>query len=192
MNVAVIKYNAGHTLSVRNALARLGVEATVTDDAEAIALADRVIFPGVGEAASAMQHLRAHGLDDVITGLRQPFLGICLGMQLLCAHSEENDTEGLGVFDARVRRFPTGGKVPHMGWNALEVKDDPLFTGVEDGAFTYFVHGFYADTGTDTIATTTHIVPFSAALRRGNFVGVQFHPEKSAAVGARILENFLS
>jgi glutamine amidotransferase len=192
VTVAVIRYNAGNTLSVQNALARLGVNASVTDDAEVIAGADRVIFPGVGEASTAMRHLRAHGLDRVIVGLRQPFLGICLGMQLLCTHSEENDTAGLGVFGERVRRFPDGGKVPHMGWNALETGDDTLFSSIDPGAFVYFVHGFYADIGDDTIARTHHIVGFSAALRRSNFRGVQFHPEKSASVGARILENFLS
>jgi len=194
MTVAVIQYNAGNSTSVVNALSRIGIESVVTADPSAIAGADRVILPGVGEASSAMRHLRGNGLDAVIKRLTQPFLGICLGLQLLCRSSEENDTRGLGVFDTEVRRFPAGGKVPHMGWNRVELDtDDPLFAGVDSGGYAYFVHSYFAEpVPGQTIASTRHNVRFSSALRSGNFWGVQFHPEKSAALGQKILENFLS
>ena len=191
---AVIRYNAGNIRSVLLALERIGASAVVTDDPERIRSADRVLFPGVGEASSAMRYLRERGLDEVILSLRQPFLGICLGMQLMCRHSEENDTECLGIFDEDVRRFVPGVqslKVPQMGWNAIGSLQGPLFRGIEEGTHLYFVHSYHATLGPDTRAVTQHIVPFSAALSRDNFHGVQFHPEKSATAGERILRNFL-
>lgn len=191
---AVIRYNAGNIRSVLLALERIGASAVVTDDPERIRSAERVLFPGVGEASSAMRYLRERGLDDVIRSLRQPFLGICLGMQLMCRHSEENDTPCLGIFDEDVRRFDPGVqplKVPQMGWNSIGSLQGPLFRGIEEGTHLYFVHSYHATLGPDTRAVTNHIVPFSAALSRDNFHGVQFHPEKSAAAGERILRNFL-
>ena len=190
----VIRYNAGNIRSVLLALERLGATAVVTDDPDAIRTADRVLFPGVGEASSAMRYLRDRGLDEVIRSLRQPFLGICLGMQLMCRHSEENDTECLGIFDEDVRRFdPVGSplKVPQMGWNGITSLRGPLFRGVAEDNHVYFVHSYHATLGPDTRAVTEHIVPFSAALGRDNFHGVQFHPEKSASAGEAILRNFL-
>lgn len=191
MNVAVVRYNAGNIHSVRHALNRLGIEPDVTDDPETLRAADRVIFPGVGEASSAMRYLAARGLDTVIAELQQPVLGICLGLHLLCAHSEEADTRCLGVFPESVRRFPPHGKIPHMGWNSITDMDGPLFDRVDDGSYVYFVHGYHADVGAETTARSEYIVPFSAALSRGNFHAVQFHPEKSGETGARILANFL-
>lgn len=196
--VAIIKYNAGNIQSVLFALHRIGVEAVWTDDPALIRKADKVIFPGVGEASSAMRYLRARGLDQVITGLQQPVLGICLGLQLFCKHSEENDTTCLGVFDAHVRKFSTQLpdhttlKVPHMGWNTLHDAKGPLFNQVEPGEYAYFVHSFYAEAHRDTAATTTYGLPFSAALQHKNFYGVQFHPEKSSATGQKIIRNFLN
>jgi glutamine amidotransferase len=194
VSVAVIKYNAGNSTSVVNALSRLGVEAVMTEDPDAIASADRVILPGVGEASTAMRHLRERQLDRVIRQLTQPFLGICLGMQILCHTTEENQTRGLGVFDADVRRFPAGGKVPHMGWNRVDFDAGvPLFAGLDSGAYAYFVHSYFADPQAGAVvAKTEYIVSFGSALRRDNFWGVQFHPEKSAATGRVILENFLA
>lgn len=189
---AVVRYNAGNIQSVRFALGRLGVEPIVTDDPATLRSADRVIFPGVGEASSAMRYLRERGLDTVIRGLEQPVLGICLGLQLLCASSEENDTECLGVFDERVLRFPPRDKVPHMGWNSISGLSGPLFDGVDEGSHVYFVHGYYATTGPTTTALGEYMVPFSAGLSRANVHAVQFHPEKSGDVGARILSNFLA
>jgi glutamine amidotransferase len=192
MNLVILKYNAGNTRSVINALERLGVTPTVSDDPETLRSADAVIFPGVGEASSAMTYLREHGLDSVIRNLESPVLGICLGMQLLCAHSEENDTECLGVFDAEVKAFPQGGlKIPHIGWNNLGGLDSKLFDGVDEGSHVYFVHGYHVALSKDTIATSDYGFAFSAALQTRNFYGVQFHPEKSGAVGERILKNFL-
>jgi len=191
---AVIRYNAGNIRSVLLALDRIGVQAVVTDDPDRIRAASHVVFPGVGEASSAMRHLRERGLDEVIRSLRQPFLGICLGMQLMCRHSEENDTGCLGIFDEAVRRFEPAGrplKVPQMGWNRITSLQGPLFRGVPEGTHLYFVHSYHATLGPDTRAVTNHIVPFSAALGRDNFHGVQFHPEKSATAGERILRNFL-
>lgn len=195
MRIAVVKYNAGNVQSVKNALRRLGVEAVLTDDANALRSADKVIFPGVGEASSAMSYLRERNLDAVIKSLKQPVLGICLGMQLLCEFSEENSTECLKILPHRVRRFkPENLKAPQIGWNNLfDLKSD-LFAGVEENSYVYFVHGFYveADDGEkETIATCDYGGNFTAAARRENFYAVQFHPEKSGAVGAKILENFL-
>ncbi|NDC78142.1 MAG: imidazole glycerol phosphate synthase subunit HisH [Chitinophagia bacterium] len=190
----VIRYNAGNIRSVLLALERLGATAVVTDDPDAIRAADRVLFPGVGEASSAMRYLRDRGLDEVIRSLRQPFLGICLGMQLMCRHSEENDTECLGIFEEDVRRFDPAGlplKVPQMGWNGITSLQGPLFRGIGEDTHVYFVHSYHATLGPDTRAVTEHIVPFSAALGRDNFHGVQFHPEKSATAGEAILRNFL-
>jgi imidazole glycerol-phosphate synthase subunit HisH len=186
----IIQYNAGNIQSVRYALARIGAEATVTDDPALIRSADRVIFPGVGEASTAMAYLRERGLDKVIAGLIQPVLGICLGMQLMCIHSEENDTTCLGIFDTYVKKFPAGGlKVPQIGWNKVE--HGPLFTGMSGDPYCYFVHSYYADPCPQTVATTEYGLVFSSALKKDNFYGVQFHPEKSAAAGEQILDNFM-
>ena len=196
METVIIKYNAGNIRSVLFALERIGVQATVTDEPEQILKADRVIFPGVGEASTAMQYLRERKLDELIVSLKQPVLGICLGMQLLCDHSEENDTECLGIFKGvRVRHFEpvtSYEKVPQIGWNQIRKLSSPLFNNVDDGSYCYFVHGYYADLSSHTIATTDYILPYSSALQQDNFYGVQFHPEKSAAAGERILQNFLA
>ncbi len=192
MNIAIIKYNAGNVVSVVNALNRLGVDPIVTDDPESIRKADKVIFPGVGEASTAMKYLRARGLDEVIRDLKQPFLGICLGLQLMCRHTEENDTDCLGIFDLEVKRFERQLKVPHMGWNKLQKIRGPLFMGLNDHAFIYFVHSYYAETGEETIAVSDYIVEFSAALHRDNFYAIQGHPEKSGKTGQKILENYLN
>jgi glutamine amidotransferase len=190
--VAVIEYNAGNIRSVINALNRLGAESILTDDAEKITKADKVIFPGVGEASTAMSYLKERDLDRVIKSLTQPFLGICLGLQLLCSHSEEGNTECIGVFKEKVKRFPPGDKVPHMGWNNFTSIKGSLFEGLRDDDDMYFVHSYYAEKGSETIGTTEYIVPFSSALQRNNFFAVQFHPEKSAAAGQQILKNFLA
>jgi len=192
MNVAIVKYNAGNTQSVINALGRLGVESVVTDDAETLRAADRVIFPGVGEASSAMKYLRERRLDEVIRSLRQPVLGICLGMQLLCKFSEENETDCLGILPCSVRRFPDSDlKVPQIGWNNIRALNSALFDEVADESYVYFVHGYYVEKGAETIATAEYGTEFSAAAQHKNFYSVQFHAEKSGAVGAKILENFL-
>ncbi len=193
MKVAIIKYNAGNVQSVRFALQRLGVDAVWTDDPALLRSADKVIFPGVGEASSAMQYLRERGLDVVIRSLEQPVLGICLGLQLFCRYSEENDTACLGIFDAEVRlfRITEGLKVPHMGWNELSHLRGPLFTGITEESFAYFVHSYYAEESPSAIALTEYGVRFSAALHRDNFFAVQFHPEKSGPTGHQILDNFL-
>ena len=193
MQVAVVKYNAGNIFSVMNALRRLGVEPLLTDNADELRTADRVLFPGQGEASSAMAYLRSHGLDTVIRSLTQPVLGICIGQQLLCRHSEEGDTDCLGIFDAEVKRFvPTRHeeKVPCMGWNALHHTSSPLMEGIE-GEYVYFVHSYYVPLCSETIATADYILPYSAALHKDNFYTTQFHPEKSGSVGERILRNFL-
>lgn len=195
MNVAIVKYNAGNIYSVVNSLRRLGVEPLLTDEAEALTKADRVVFPGQGEAGSAMSYLRAHGLDAVIRDLRQPVLGICIGQQLLCRHSDEGDTPCIGVFDSDVVRFQPQrheDKVPAMGWNALHGLRSPLFKGVAEGEYVYFVHSFYVPLSEHTIATADYILPYSAALRKGNFFTTQFHPEKSGSTGEKILANFLN
>lgn len=191
MNVAIVKYNAGNIYSVVNALRRLGIEPQLTDNAEALMAADRVLFPGQGEARGAMEYLKAHGLDRVIRDLRQPVLGICVGQQLLCRHSEEGDVDCLSVFDVDVKRFrPTRHeeKVPCMGWNRLYNTTGPLF---DEDSFVYFVHSYYVPLCEHTAATTDFILPYSAALHHDNFYATQFHPEKSGKVGEKILKNFL-
>jgi glutamine amidotransferase len=192
MKVAIVKYNAGNTVSVINALRRLGIEPVLTDLADELRQADKVIFPGVGEASTAMRYLRERGLNHVITSLTQPVLGICLGMHLMCGYSEENATECLGILPFRVRRFTPGSlKIPHMGWNRIERLSSPIFRGIEAGTRVYFVHGYYVETGTSTTAITKYGEDFSAAIGHDNFHAVQFHPEKSGEAGSRILENFL-
>jgi glutamine amidotransferase len=191
MNIAIVKYNAGNVLSVIHALRRLGVEPRVTDDPHELSGADKVIFPGVGEASSAMKYLHRLGLDKILVDLKQPFLGICLGLQLMCKYSEENDTPCLGIFDLQVKRFPPKDKVPHMGWNRIEMKDNPLFLNHRPNTFLYYVHSYYAEIGPETIGTSEYILPFSAALHKDNFYAIQAHPEKSGDDGRLILENFL-
>jgi glutamine amidotransferase len=192
MNIVIIKYNAGNVVSVTNTLNRLGVEPIVSDDPEVIKAADKVIFPGVGEASTAMEYLRARKLDELIVKLKQPFLGICLGQQLMCKHSEENDTDCLGIFDLNVIRFEPKLKVPHMGWNKLIDTKGPLFVGFPNDAFIYFVHSYYCEVGPETIAKSDYINQFSAALHKDNFYAIQGHPEKSGSTGQRFLENFLN
>jgi imidazole glycerol-phosphate synthase subunit HisH len=225
MKITIVKYNAGNIQSVLYAMERIGIDAVVTDDHEQIRSAEKVIFPGVGEASTAMHYLKERGLDKVIRELRQPVLGICLGMQLMCRYSEENDTECLGIFDEDVRKFapPRGGnegrggnepmgadkglemrvatagqgddrrtvlKVPQIGWNTIYDLKSPLFAGVKENSYCYFVHGYYAALGQHTTATTDYGQAYSSALQKDNFYGVQFHPEKSAEVGEQILTNF--
>ena len=195
MKLVIIKYNAGNIQSVRYALERIGVDALVTDDHESIATADKVIFPGVGEASTAMQYLRERKLDQLIRGLQQPVLGICLGMQLMCKYSEENDTNCLQIFEEEVKRFnplpATGLKVPQIGWNSIYNLKSALFAQIPEHSYCYFVHGYYAAKGIHTIATADYSLSYSAALQKNNFYGVQFHPEKSAVTGEKILANFL-
>ncbi len=220
MSVVIIKYNAGNVHSVRSALQRLGVEPVLSDDPETIKRADKVIFPGVGEASTAMRYLEKKMLSEILVNLVQPVLGICLGLQLFCKRSEENDTRGLNIFETQVKKFPQTSmpeksrvlsseglnsnadatsqsikgryKVPHMGWNALQDMKGSLFSYIEDGSFVYFVHSYYAELDENTIAKTNYSVPFSAALQKNNFYALQFHPEKSAKVGEQILKNFLN
>ena len=197
MKIAVIKYNSGNVQSVLYALERLGADAELTDDPAKIRAADKVIFPGQGEASTAMTYLKARKLDSLIKDLKQPFLGVCLGLQLLCEHTEENDTECLGVFPVKVKRFiPENSqefKVPHVGWNELEnLTADPLLHRLPENPFVYYVHSFYAEMSEYTIATTHYIHDFSAILHRDNFWAIQAHPEKSSTVGEKLLENFLS
>lgn len=194
--IAIIDYDTGNLRSVCNALDRIGAEYVLTDDPAVIARADRVLLPGVGEASSAMQKLQERGLCEVIKALKVPVLGICIGMQLMCRHSEEGNVDCLGIFDAQVQKFEAdpsqGVKVPHMGWNSITDLKTPLFEGLADGGFVYFVHSFAADVCEDTIAVSENGRRFSAALRKGNFYGAQFHPEKSGDVGERILKNFMN
>jgi len=194
MKTVIIQYNAGNIQSVLYALERLGVSATVSDDIETIQTADKVIFPGVGEASTAMDYLKARNLDQLIVDLKQPVLGICLGMQLMCSYSEENNTPCLGIFEEQVKRFnPTDAtlKVPQIGWNTIYGLKTNLFRAVPENGYAYFVHGYYAALGNHTIATTQYIQPYSSALHKNNFYGVQFHPEKSAILGEQIIQNFL-
>ena len=189
--IAIVKYNAGNIRSVKNALDRIGVESVITDDPETLNSAEKVIFPGVGEAGTAMNYLKERGLDEVMVSLKQPFLGICLGMQLMCSHSEEKDTTCLGIFKENVRKFPPKGIVPHMGWNDFTKAEGPLFEEIAKTDNMYFVHSYYAEVGEDTVGETDYLVPFTSALQKDNFYGVQFHPEKSADVGQKLLGNFL-
>ncbi|WP_438968495.1 imidazole glycerol phosphate synthase subunit HisH [Nonlabens sp.] len=205
--IAIVKYNAGNIGSVTNALNRLGVENKVTDDPAELQNADKVIFPGVGEAGTAMKYLKDRGLDEVIKNLKQPVLGICLGMQLMCNHSEEGDTECLGIFDTDVKMFPetSGMKVPHMGWNSLnnefrlgnnehrnkQIQNSKLLVSLTSDSDVYYVHSYYADVCENSIAVCDYILPFSSALQKDNFYATQFHPEKSAGIGEQILENFI-
>jgi glutamine amidotransferase len=191
MNIAIIKYNAGNIQSVLYALERIGFSAKVTDDKNEIEAADKVIFPGVGEASSAMKYLRERNLDTLIKNLQQPVLGICLGMQLMCKHSEEGNTECLGIFDEDVKLFRSETlKVPQIGWNNIYDLHSPLFEGVKENIYVYLVHSYAAALGEHTIATTDYVQPYSTGLHKDNFYGVQFHPEKSAEVGEQILRNF--
>lgn len=195
MNVVIIKYNAGNVCSVINALHRLGVSPTVTDNSELIRKADCVLFPGQGEASYTMRYLREKGLDEVILSLTQPVLGICIGMQLMCRHSEEGDTDCLGIFDVGAKRFvPTEHqfKIPHMGWNSIGNLKSPLFKGIDNGEFVYFIHSYYIPDNDNSIAECNYIHSFCASLNKDNFYATQFHPEKSGSVGERIIENFLS
>ena len=194
MNIVIIKYNAGNIQSVLYALERIGASAVVTDDIEQIQSADKVIFPGVGEASTAMKYLRERKLDEVIVNLTQPLLGVCLGMQLMCARSEENNTNCLGIFTETVQRFAPKQskiKVPQIGWNDIYHLQSSLFNSVNENSYCYFVHSYFAALGNHTIATANYVQPYSAALQKNNFYGVQFHPEKSAEVGELIYKNFI-
>ena len=195
MNIAIIKYNAGNIYSVDYALKRLGVEAVITADKETLMSADKVIFPGVGEAETTMNYLREHKLDLLIKDLKQPVLGICLGMQLMCRHSEEGNVDCLNIFDVDVKRFIPArheDKIPHMGWNSLQISQpEGIFRNFKGGEFVYFVHSFYVPVSEHTAAATDYIHPFSAAMHKDNFYATQFHPEKSGEVGQQILRNFL-
>ena len=204
MQVAIVKYNAGNIYSVVNALRRMGIEPVLTDDAELLRKADKVLFPGQGEARGTMEYLKARRLDEVIRDLKQPVFGICVGQQLLCRHSEEGDVDCIGIFDADVMRFQPENhedKVPCMGWNYLEVRGEwkevgdyqinPIFKGLGEKPYVYFVHSYYVPVCQDTIATADYILPYSASMRRDNFYACQFHPEKSGKVGEQILKNFL-
>jgi len=193
MRLVIIKHNAGNVCSVLYALKRLGVEATISDNPDKIRNAEKVIFPGVGEASTAMSYLKERGLDKVIIALKQPVLGICLGQQLLCSYSEEGAVNCLGVFPQQVKKFISPfHKIPQMGWNDIYNLKSPLFTGVYEHSFVYFVNGYYVECGLNTIASTNYILPFSASLQKDNFFTTQFHPEKSGDIGHKILENFLA
>lgn len=194
MEVAIVKYNAGNLFSVVHALNRLGVEPVITDDAELLQKADCILFPGQGHARTTMTYLKEHRLDEMIRSFKQPVLGICVGQQLMCRHSEEGDVDCLGIFDVDVKRFipeVKEEKVPHMGWNALTDLQTPLFKDIKEHDYVYFVHSFYVPTYSSTIATSNYIHPFSAALHKDNFWATQFHPEKSGTVGETIIKNFL-
>jgi len=189
--IAIIKYNAGNIQSVQNALTRLGYESVITDEKDTILNADKVIFPGVGEASSAMKYIQDKGLDKVILEIKKPFLGICLGLQLMCKHSEEGNTNCLGIFDTNVKLFPPTEIVPHMGWNNFETIKGDLFHQLSAADNVYYVHSYYAELCNSTQAVCNYITPFSAALQKDNFYATQFHPEKSAYIGELILKNFL-
>ena len=192
MKIAIVKYNAGNVESVKNALNRLGIEPILTDDAETLQSADKVIFPGVGEASTAMNYLREKRLDEVIKSLQKPVLGVCLGMQLLCSYSDENKTTCLGLLPYTVRKFVSDTlKVPQIGWNNIFNLQGEIFEGIAENSFVYFVHSFYVESGAETVATCDYGLNFSAAAQYKNFYAVQFHPEKSGEIGAKILENFL-
>ncbi|HPH16491.1 MAG TPA: imidazole glycerol phosphate synthase subunit HisH [Bacteroidales bacterium] len=193
MQVAIVKYNAGNIQSVSYALNRLGIEPIITNNPDELYAADKIIFPGVGEASSAMAYLRNSGLDKVLVELKQPFLGICFGMQLMCKHSEEGNVDCLGIFDVAVKRFPSSDeyKIPHMGWNTIHSHKGTLVKNIPEQSFVYFVHSYYAELNTHSTTTCDYIVPFSAGIEKDNFFAFQFHPEKSGEVGAKILENFI-
>lgn len=194
MKVVIIKYNAGNIFSVYCALKRVGIDAIITDDKDIIRSADKVIFPGVGEAASTMKYLKEHGLDKLIKSLKQPVLGICIGMQLMCSHSEEGDVDCLGIFDAKVKRFTPqchADKVPHMGWNSISNIDNSVFNCNVNNEFVYFVHSYYVPLCNETVGCCDYIQPFSAVLKKDNFYATQFHIEKSGSVGEKILKGFL-
>ncbi len=195
MEVAVVKYNAGNIFSVMSALKRLGIDPILTDDKEVLAKADKIIFPGQGEAGNTMSYLHQHGLAQFLKEMKQPFLGICIGMQLMCSHSEEGDTPCLGIFDAPVVKFrPSSNvdKIPHMGWNSVRDVKSPIFDTSLENEYVYFVHSYYVPLTANTTAVTDYVQPFSAALQKDNFYATQFHPEKSGSVGERILTNFLN
>ena len=189
--IAILKYNGGNVSSVQNALNRLGAESIITDDFELIKKADKVIFPGVGEASSTMKILKEKGLDQLIPTLKQPVLGVCLGMQLMCKNNEEGNTVGMGIFNCNVKKFPQLDLVPHMGWNTVLDLKSPLFSEISEEHDLYFVHSFYCELSENTTSVCDYILPFSASLQKDNFFATQFHPEKSGKVGNRILENFL-
>lgn len=194
MQIAIVKYNAGNIYSVVNAMKRLGIEPILTDNPELLCKADKVLFPGQGNAKEAMTYLRAHHLDQVIADLKQPVLGICVGQQLLCKHSEEGDVDCIGIFDAEVKRFSPQrheDKVPAMGWNEIYNLSTPLLEGLGEQPYTYFVHSYYVPLSNETIATANYILPYSAAMHKDNFYTCQFHPEKSGKIGEQILKNFL-
>lgn len=194
MKVAVVKYNAGNIFSVMSALNRLGIDATLTDDRTILQNADKIIFPGQGEAGNTMAYLHQHGLAQFLKEMKQPFLGICVGMQLMCSHSEEGDTPCLGIFDAPVLKFKPASnaeKIPHMGWNSIYNVKSPIFDSSLENEYVYFVHSYYVPLCENTAATTDYVQPFSAAIQKDNFYATQFHPEKSGSVGERILKNFL-
>lgn len=191
MNVAIVKYNAGNIQSVTFALQRIGIEPIITNDHEVLKSADKVIFPGVGEAGTAMNFLKERNLDQLIPQLKQPVFGVCLGLQLMCSHSEESSTECMNIFPVKVKKFIGNQKVPHMGWNTISELKSPLFKGVKEEDYVYYVHSFYAEQSPYTIASTDYILPFSAALQKNNFYALQAHPEKSAKVGEVVLKNFV-
>ncbi|HAQ53119.1 MAG TPA: imidazole glycerol phosphate synthase subunit HisH [Flavobacteriaceae bacterium] len=192
MNVVIVDYGAGNIQSVLFALERQGVKAVLSNELEVIEKADKVIFPGVGHAAAAMEKLQASGIDTLLPRLKQPLLGICLGMQLMCSHSEEGNTNGLGIFDVEVIAFEKNLKVPHIGWNSIEQLQGPIFKGIDNGSYIYMVHSYYAALSSETIAVCHYDVAYSAALAKDNFFGTQFHPEKSSVIGNKILKNFLA
>lgn len=189
--IAIIKYNGGNVSSVQNSLNRLKVESVVTDDFNLIRKADKVIFPGVGEASSTMKLLKEKGLDQLIPTLKQPVLGVCLGMQLMCKNNEEGNTVGMGIFDINVKKFPATDIVPHMGWNTISDFKSGIFSGIEENSDVYFVHSFYCELSENTTSVCDYILQFSASLQKDNFYAMQFHPEKSGDIGSRLLENFL-
>lgn len=192
MQIAIVKYNAGNIQSVSYALNRLGINPIITDDPDILYKADKIIFPGVGEASSAMAYLKSHNLTEVLTQIKQPFLGICFGMQLMCKHSEEGDVDCLGIFDVQVKRFPAKDKVPHMGWNTISNCKSTLLKNIQENSYMYFVHSYYAEINEHTNSECNYIVPFSAGIEKDNYFAFQFHPEKSGIVGAKILENFIA
>ncbi|MFO7868160.1 MAG: imidazole glycerol phosphate synthase subunit HisH [Bacteroidales bacterium] len=192
MKIAILKYNAGNIQSVSYALNRLNIEPIITNDADTINRADKIIFPGVGEASTAMKYLKKYNLDEVLVNTQKPVLGICLGMQLMCSHSEEGNVDCLGIFNTAVKRFPSQDKIPHMGWNTLETINGTLLSSIDVRSYMYFVHSYYAEINSNTTTTCNYILPFSAGIEKENFFAFQFHPEKSGVIGAQILENFIN